>query len=123
VQLRYERARASELIHLLRLVLLVTALWLNNGTADSCVPSIMSLSERVFMDVVVFSVLRGLPHLRRGPLQLDRERHRRTGTTSALRDPGRIARLVRSSDTVCLPTLSLPLGLVDLLQLLDRIQL
>jgi hypothetical protein len=44
VQLRYERARASELIHLLRLVLLVTALWLNNGTADSCVPSIMSLS-------------------------------------------------------------------------------
>jgi hypothetical protein len=35
VQLGYERSRASELIHLLRLLLLVISVWLNNGTLPS----------------------------------------------------------------------------------------
>ncbi len=35
VQLGYERSRASELVHLLRLLLLVVSVWLNNGTLPS----------------------------------------------------------------------------------------
>lgn len=38
MQLGYERSRASELIHLLRLLLLVVSVWLNNGTLPSPLP-------------------------------------------------------------------------------------